>query len=49
MTCTCPIPFTEDDLMCAACEQAWIDGLAKIEAEMVPTGKAWDEYARQQG
>lgn len=48
-SCTCPAPFTEDDVMCLTCEQAWIDGLTQIDEDKIPTGTAWNEYARRQG
>lgn len=47
--CTCPQPFTEDDDACSACEDAWVDGLLAQDADHIPTGDAWDDFARQQG
>lgn len=46
-TCTCPVPFNEDSIICSVCEQAWIDTLTQINDDAMPTD--WDEFARQQG
>jgi hypothetical protein len=48
-TCTCPVPFTEDDLICAACERQDQDVYERVRAGLLPTGEAYDEYVRQQG
>jgi hypothetical protein len=48
-TCTCPSPFTEDDLICAACERGEQDLYERLEGGTVPTGEAWDAFARRQG
>ena len=47
--CTCDEPLTEQSFMCPTCEQRWIDGNLEQYADKIPTGKAWDDFARQQG
>lgn len=49
MPCECPRPFTEDDLICRACERAEQELYLRLNADRLPTGDAWDEYARRQG
>lgn len=47
--CTCPVPFTEDDLICTACERGEQELYERLHAGRLPTGEAWDDYVRQQG
>lgn len=47
--CTCPVPFTEDDLACDACVRAEMELYERLHAGLLPNGDAWDEYVRQQG
>lgn len=49
MDCTCPTPFTEDDVMCRACEAGEIELYLRLDADRIPQGAAWDDYARRQG
>lgn len=45
--CACPSPFTEHDLMCRACEQAWIDGRLAADADLVAAYEAGLPYPRR--
>jgi hypothetical protein len=47
--CTCPSPFTEDDLICDACMRAEMELYERLHAGVLPTGDAWDDFVRQQG
>ena len=49
MNCTCPVLFTEESFLCSACETAELAALVAMDADKIPTGDAWDEYARRQG
>lgn len=49
MTCTCPQPFGEDDLICRACEIGEQELYERLHADRLPTGDAWDAYTRRQG
>jgi hypothetical protein len=48
-SCTCPVPFTEDDLICTACEQRDQEVYDRLHAGALSTGEAYDEFVRQQG
>lgn len=49
--CTCPTPFTEDSLVCRACEDAEIARLDAANMALLgnPSDQEWAEYARRQG
>jgi hypothetical protein len=47
--CACPVPFTEDDLICADCERRDQEVHERLHAGLLPTGEAYDAYVRQQG
>jgi hypothetical protein len=42
--CTCPVPFTEDDYACRACESAEVEGLLASDTRMLAAqGLTWDD------
>lgn len=49
VTCSCPVPFTEDDLICADCERRDQEVYERLNAGLLPTGEEYDAFVRQQG
>lgn len=47
--CTCPVPFIETSLMCAACEDAEIEDRLAADADLFPADYDHEAYARRQG
>ena len=47
--CTCDDPFPEEGPLCRACEDILLDTYLAVDADKIPTGKDWAEFARQQG